>query len=56
MRRRYRDVFEIQKVTKFNWTPERKWDKNYKATNNFILLVEAVKKGKNGNSSRQRAA
>lgn len=43
MRRRYKEVFDIQKVTRFNWRDDRKWDKTIPFTNSHILLVEAVK-------------
>jgi len=45
VRRRYKDLFDIQKITRFNWNSEnRKWLKDYQDTREYILLCEAVKK------------
>lgn len=44
VRKRYKDLFEIKKITQFNWNKDSNWDKNYRFTNSYILLVEAVKK------------
>jgi len=44
MRRRYKDLLEIQRVTRFNWTEARKWDKAAPFSNSHILLVQAAKR------------